>query len=91
MELPEPLRSHFPKSIEEAQAFKPFVRELALSSNVLCVAKTRIECAWSAYVDAVPGLNHRNELEAVLTRGTKLREDVARILFPEFDEVPYHW
>lgn len=87
--LPEPLRSHFPKSIEEAEVFTPMQRYRALSSRVLVVAQTRVHCAWAAYCDAVPGINHREELSSVVSRGAKLDENVARLLFPEFDEVPY--
>ena len=87
--LPEPLRSHFPKSTDEAQCFKPLIRHHALSSRVLVVAHTRVEGAWCAYCDAVPGQDHRAEREAVLHHGAKLDEDVARVLFPEFTEVRY--
>lgn len=87
--LPEPMRTHFPKSIEEARAFKPFQPWRALSSRVLVVATTRVECAWCAFCDAVPGQDHRNEWQSVLDYGVKLDEQVARALFPVFDEVPY--
>jgi hypothetical protein len=87
--LPEPLRAYFPKSDAEAEAWRPTTRRRALASRVLVVAKTRIECAWSAYIDAVPGENHVDEVAEVLERGCKLPEAIARILFPEFNEVPY--
>jgi len=87
--LPEPWRSRFPKSVEEAEAWKPMSRYRALSSRVLVVAQTRVECAWSAYCDAVPGVEHRSEYAAVLNTGAKLGEAVARVLFPEFIDVPY--
>ena len=82
-------RAHFPKSVEEARDFIPCVLTRALAANVLCVARTRVECAWAAYVDAVPGINHKNEIEAVLDRGAKLPENVARAVFRHFGEVPY--
>lgn len=87
--LDEPMRSHFPKSPEEARAFEPMIRHRALSSRVLAVAQTRVECAWVAYCDAVPGQNHSLERDAVLAHGAKLDERVARALFPEFVKVPY--
>lgn len=87
--LQEPLRSHFPKSVEEAQAFDPLIHYRALSARVLVIARTRIECAWAAYVDAVPGINHKHECDAVLQSGAKVDHDLARLLFPQFDEVPY--
>ena len=87
--LSEPLRSHFPKSADEARAFEPLIRARALSSRVLVVARTRVECAWAAYVDAVPGMDHRREREPVLDHGAKVDETLARVLFPEFADVPY--
>jgi hypothetical protein len=80
---------HFPKSVDEAQRFKAETRWLALSSHVLVAMRTRIEFAWAAYIDAVPGMDHRYEFQEVLRVGTKLREDVARALFPEMDSIPY--
>jgi len=87
--LEEPLRSHFPKSMEEAQSFVAMVDRFALAHKVLVVARTRVECAWCAYIDAVPGVNHDIEKEEVLRTGTKLLEEQARVLFPQFNEVPY--
>ncbi len=65
------------------------VRRKALASRVLVVAKTRVEGTWKAYVDAVPGNRHEDEMIEVLNDGDELREDIARILFPEFNELPY--
>jgi len=87
--LPEPLRSHFPKSQEGARDWKPMVIGHALAQRVLAVARTRVECAWAAYIDAVPGYDHGAESEAVLDHGDKLPERIARTLFPLFDAVPY--
>jgi hypothetical protein len=56
---------------------------------VLVVARTRIECAWRAYIAAVLGIYHDIETKGVLDYGTPLDEAVARVLFPEFAEVPY--
>jgi hypothetical protein len=87
--LPEPWREHFPKSADEAAAWTPAVHHVALSARVLAVYRTRIEGAWAAYVDAVPGQDHRKEREAVLETGAKLAEPIARLLFPHFNHVPY--
>jgi len=73
----------------ECAAWKPEIRRTALARNVLAVAKTRIEGAWSAYCLAVPGQNHDDEYMEVLLSGDKMREIVARVLFPQFDGVPY--
>lgn len=88
-QLAEPLRSFFPKSVEEAKNWRPIVRRVALTSRVLVVATTRIECAWVAYCDAVEGYNHDHEVEEVLKHGAKLPEAFARVLFPVFADVPY--
>jgi hypothetical protein len=87
--LSEPLRSHFPQSLADAQKWTPLIRRRALAGRVLVVARTRIECMWKAYIDAVPGINHDIEAKGVLAHGATLDEAVARVLFPEFDEVPY--
>ena len=87
--MPSPWREHFPKNQAEAEAWKPITRRGALASRVLVVARTRIEGAWSAYCDAVPGRNHDYEQAAVLQHGDKVPESVARYLFPEFLGVPY--
>jgi hypothetical protein len=87
--LPEPLRSHFPKSREEAISWQPITRYRALACDVLVVARTRVECAWAAYIGSVPGVNHRSEWQEVLRHGDKLPEAVARAVFPEFAKVPY--
>lgn len=87
--LSEPWRSHFPKSTEEVRAWQPFIVRRVLTRRVMIVAKTRVECAWAAYMDAVPGCNHDSEQEAVLRHGDKLLEETARFFFPEFDWVPY--
>lgn len=87
--LPEDIGALFPKSVEEAQVWMPRMYFRALSSRVLVVAKTRIECRWSAYCDAVPGMNHALELAPVVDYGAKLPEELARVLFPRFADVPY--
>ncbi len=87
--LSEPLRSHFPKTPDEARDWTPLVRTYRLSSKVLAVANSRIECAWAAYIDAVPGEDHSREAFLVLESGDKLAEPIARLLFPLFDDVPY--
>ena len=87
--LPEAWRSRFPKSPEEARGWSSTTRTHALARRVLAVARTRVECAWAAYIDAVPGSDHEDEAAGVLANGDKLSESVARNLFPEFDGVPY--
>ena len=87
--LPEPWRSHFPKSAEEAQAFEPLVRSASNGLGFLAVARTRIECVWAAYCNAVPGSDHDADEREVLLWGNKLPEANARKLFPEFDDVRY--
>ncbi|KKL48670.1 hypothetical protein LCGC14_2323220 [marine sediment metagenome] len=73
----------------ETKDWTPTIRVHALASKVLVVASTRIEGTWAAYCDAVPGDNHEVESIAVLENGGKLMEEVARVLFPIFEELPY--
>ena len=67
----------------------PSIHSRALANKVLVVARTRIEGTWAAYCDAVPGNNHDVERHAVLENGDKLLEEVARVLFPMFKDLPY--
>jgi len=69
--------------------FTPIIRRRALASRVLVVANTRVEGAWCAYCDAVPGNNHDLEQDDVRNHGDKLDESLARVLFPEFHQLPY--
>ena len=87
--MPEPWRTHFPKSTDEANVWRPRVLHVALATRVLVVARTRVEGMWCAYIDAVPGMHHGIELGAVLDLGSKLPESFARVLFPQFEGVPY--
>lgn len=87
--LPSGVGGLFPHNVEEAKRWEPAIFHRALSMRVLVVAVPRIECAWSAYIDAVPGINHTEEYQQVRESGTKLNEDLARLLFPIFDDVPY--
>ena len=87
--FPEAFQNHFPETHEECKEWNSVQYSRALAMRVLAVAHTRIEGAWSAYCDAVPGKNHRDEEEAVLQRGDKLCEKVALALFPIFKGIPY--
>jgi hypothetical protein len=87
--LPADIREQFVTDARAFATWKPTHRVRALSPRVLAVAATRIECAWAAYCDAVPGQNHEREWEAVLAHGVKLPEAVARALFPRYDAVEY--
>ena len=75
--------------ISEAKTWKSTIRVHSLASKVLVVAETWIEGTWAAYCDAVPGMFHDKEYDAVLRRGDKLMEEIARIIFPVFTDLPY--
>ena len=79
----------FPKTPEEARCWQPIVRRVALHSQILVVARTRIEGAWAAYIGPVPGQNHDHEFEQVLREGNKLPKEMACYLFPQFADIPY--
>lgn len=59
-----------------------------LDSRVIVVA---VEGAvdWAAYIGAVPGENHDEEWFDVRDHGTKLRREVAKLLFPNFRDLRY--
>ena len=61
----------------------------ALARRVLVVVETRVDGTWVAFIDAVPGENHDNEEAEVLRSGTKLQENIARLLFGYFENMPY--
>lgn len=42
---------------------------------------------WTAYIGAVEGISHSREWQNVKDNGAKLCEDVAKILFPEFNDL----
>jgi hypothetical protein len=77
--------------MSETPKFQPIILRHELARKVIAVAKTRIEGAWAAYIDAVPGENHDNEEDVVLRNGAKLYEPIARALFPRepFKTLPY--
>ena len=87
--LPDRWRYYFPRNGEEAETWQPYSLQRALASRVLAVAKTRVEGAWAAYIDAVPGQDHEREVDEVLRSGVKLPEGVALEVFPQFDGVRY--
>ena len=78
-----------PNSRYCATHWQPLIFRRALATKVLVVANTRIEGTWSAYVGAVPGDSHGDEVQAVRERGTKLDETLARTLFPNLAKMPY--
>ena len=79
----------FPTTPEECRKWRPYVEFRALHMNVIVVAKTRVEGHWAAYCGPVPGMNHRQEFQEVLSNGDKLPEAVALALFPVFEGIPY--
>lgn len=86
---PEWARGHFPGPGDPTEGWQPLISVHALASRALVVATTRIEGAWCAYADAVPGMNHEAEKYAVLRHGDKVSEELARVLFPGFERIPY--
>lgn len=54
-----------------------------LDSKVLAVAIIGDFKDWSAYIGAVPGINHDKEKFEVARTGNKLPFEIAQMLFPE--------
>ena len=65
------------------------MRYTVLARTVIAVAKEGHNNDWGAYIGAVPGENHSLEYIRVLKYGDKLREDVARVLFPGFRDLAW--
>ena len=63
--LPTHLRPLFPTTPAEAAAWKSMTVCRALYHQVLVVVVTRVECTWCAYIGAVRGNNHREEMADV--------------------------
>ena len=55
----------------------------------MAVAKEGGNHDWAAYIGPVPGNNHEVEYVEVLRSGSKLPEDVARLLFPSFSDLTW--
>lgn len=91
--LPEHLRKLFPTNEEEARSWKATRVPYQLSAHLLVVAQTRIECAWAAYIGAMGqqdyGVDNHFAYKYVAMVGDKLPEEIARVIFPQFAEVPY--
>lgn len=88
-ELPSHIRNHFPTTSHEVRSWEPIRDHRALSRTVLVAMKTRVECAWAAYIGDVPGRDHDAEWQSILRIGTKLPEATARTLWPYMAKVPY--
>lgn len=74
---------------KETELRNKSVQWIPLARRVLVVAAPRVEGAWKAYIDAVPGMNHPEEVDEVLRVGATVPEAVARAMFPSFEDVPY--
>jgi len=74
---------------EEQKYTAPYNTYRALASKVLVVVTPGNINDWAAYCDAVPGISHRYEHEAVARHGAKLPKDIAVAMFPQFDPAMY--
>jgi len=80
---------NFPETEDECNEWRPDISSIALHSEVLVVAKTRIEGTWKAYCAPVAGVNHKEEIREVLRNGVEVYEEYAVVMFPIFEGVPY--
>ena len=63
----------------------------ALDSKVLAIAVINPAVGdWSAYIGAVPGMNHEQEKTEVARTGNKLDQNIARLIFPDI-AARYKW
>lgn len=56
----------------------------ALDARVLAVAVEGEVGDWAAYIGAVKGWNHNKEWQEVRDNGSKMSEEAASLIFPEF-------
>jgi hypothetical protein len=79
----------FPETLDEAYGWQAVTSYTAIHMRVLLVARTRVEGSWAAYCVPVPGHNHDEEQHLWRNEGVKLVESLARVAFPQFEDVPY--
>lgn len=60
------------------------VRWKVLDKKVIAVAREGEVEDWAAYIGAVKGDNHEKEWQHVAAYGSKLSQEVAELLFPDF-------
>ena len=58
---------------------------VALDKHVLVAYVSRVD-GWCAYIGAVAGSSHKDEVKEVMERGTKLTRDVAMAINPAVGE-----
>ena len=66
-----------------------YVAWKALDCRVLVVAVEGYAHDWAAYIGAVEGKNHNEEVEEVARHGSKLSRELAEFLFPQFKDLQY--
>lgn len=71
--------------MEKKVSWKP------LAFDVIVVAVEGAVGDWAAYIGAVPGDNHEHEWMKVRDRGSKLRKEVAEVLFPDFKKLRWRY
>ena len=69
--------------------WEPTIRIHPLAAKVLAAATTRIEGTWKAYINSVPGKRHDLEYNEVLRHGDEIPEHIAKVMFPDFADLPY--
>ena len=64
---------------------------VVLDRKVLAVAIEGAVKDWAAYIGAVHGENHEDEWHDVKSYGSKLRKEIAELLFPEFRDLRWRY
>jgi len=59
-------------------------RYTILDNHVIAVAVEGAIKDWSAYIGAIEGIYFDHEYEQVARTGSKLRREVAEVMFPDF-------
>lgn len=76
---------------EEINTWEPTMWVRGMHTHVVAVGRSRIEGAWACYIVWLPKScdNHLRGAEEHWGDGAKADEALARLLFPQFEGVPY--
>ena len=69
--------------------FQPILDSERLAPVIMAAAKTSKPGTWACWIGIVLGKDETLDLRSVLKDGTKLKEDIARAIFPRFKSFPY--
>lgn len=69
--------------------FQPIFDSERLAPVIMAAAKTSKLGTWACWIGIVLGKDETLDLRSVLNNGVKLKEGIARAIFPRFKSFPY--